>query len=194
MQAADEFVTQARSTGRHWSRSLQHERSLRQQLQDNLETMAGQMLGLESKARGIYHPLGSSTSLENSAQGTSIPASHGTHVTDIQVSHDIPVVSVNERVSGESMQAAQEEKTGEKEVSLTEGIEEEAEEEDDEDKFFDAPEMLQEDLVKARREVYGIQPPSPSSSTEAQPIVASPEAMGLPPFDQKSSASVSCVH
>ena len=42
---------QARNTERRWSRALQHERSLRLKLEENLETLACQMQGLENEAR-----------------------------------------------------------------------------------------------------------------------------------------------
>ena len=50
LQAAEEFVVQARSTERRWSRALQYEHSLRLQLQENMEALAGQMQSLEDEA------------------------------------------------------------------------------------------------------------------------------------------------
>ena len=49
-QAGKEFVKQARSTERQWSKALQHERSLRTQLEENLEVIAKQMQSLEKEA------------------------------------------------------------------------------------------------------------------------------------------------
>ena len=49
-QAGKEFVKQARSAERQWSKALQHERSLRTQLEENLEVIAKQMQSLEKEA------------------------------------------------------------------------------------------------------------------------------------------------
>ena len=49
-QVGKEFVSQARSAERQWSKVLQHERSLRTQLEENLEVIAKQMQSLESEA------------------------------------------------------------------------------------------------------------------------------------------------
>ena len=49
-QVGKEFVSQARSAERQWSKALQHERSLRTQLEENLEVIAKQMQSLESEA------------------------------------------------------------------------------------------------------------------------------------------------
>ena len=49
-QAGKEFVKQARSAERQWSKALQHERSLRAQLEENLEVIAKQMQSLEKEA------------------------------------------------------------------------------------------------------------------------------------------------
>ena len=44
-------MLQAKKTEKRWSRSLQHEHSLRLQLQENIETLANQMHGFEDEVR-----------------------------------------------------------------------------------------------------------------------------------------------
>ena len=51
LQNAGEFVVLAQSTERRWQRAVQHERSLRVQLQENIETLASEMHGLEARCQ-----------------------------------------------------------------------------------------------------------------------------------------------
>ena len=94
-QAGKEFMSQARSAERRWSKALQHEQLLRKQLEDNLELIAKQMQGLESDARKITQQGSgwgsqiSTTSLESSDYHVTSPlASHDGHVTSPQESTD----------------------------------------------------------------------------------------------------------
>ena len=94
-QAGKEFMSQARSAERRWSKALQHEQLLRKQLEDNLELIAKQMQGLESDARKItqqgsgWGSQVSTISLESSDYHVTSPlASHDGHVTSPQESTD----------------------------------------------------------------------------------------------------------
>ena len=51
LQASEEYLKQARNVEKRWTKELQNERDLRQQLQENLETMANQIHGLENEAK-----------------------------------------------------------------------------------------------------------------------------------------------
>ena len=51
---SQEFVVQAESTDRRWSRALQHELASRAQLQENMEKLAKEMHGLEAEARRSF--------------------------------------------------------------------------------------------------------------------------------------------
>lgn len=48
---ANEYYSSAQATKQHWERALSHQRSLSHQLQENFETLAKQMHGLENEAR-----------------------------------------------------------------------------------------------------------------------------------------------
>lgn len=50
-QSANEFVQLAQTTEKSWKRALQHEHNVRVQLEENLETLAKQMHGLEREAK-----------------------------------------------------------------------------------------------------------------------------------------------
>ena len=54
MKSAQEFVSQAEGTDRRWTRALQHELSIRGQLQENMEKLAKEMHGLEAEARRSF--------------------------------------------------------------------------------------------------------------------------------------------
>lgn len=47
-------MLQAENTDRRWSRALQHEHSIRVQLQENMEKLATEMHGLEAQARRSF--------------------------------------------------------------------------------------------------------------------------------------------
>ena len=129
-QAADEFVVQARSTERRWSRALQHEHSLRLQLQDNMVALASQMHGLEDEARqhllpafnvmstaGTGPSMGTSELRNNVSKAPDTPATETTFPNEKELSAEPDGISADES-------------------------------EDDEDKFFDAPEMAAREWSK----------------------------------------------
>lgn len=118
IQAAEEFMVQARGTERRWSRALQHEHSLRLQLQENMEALANQMHGLEDEARLSVFPL------------TSDAAPLGVDAS----SFDEVAGEVGAEVKGKK--PAMELDRGQSDS-------------DDDDKFFDAPEIFAEELKRA---------------------------------------------
>ena len=143
-------MVQARNTDRRWARALQHEHSLRLQLQENIVTLANEMYGLESQARrsvqgGVAVPYTIQVSHENSTTSLDLPDGHVTspdyHVTSpehqVAVSHDRPV-------GKRKPQAAQVKKVRlpEEEELPDNGL---IESDDDDEKFFDAPEALPQD-------------------------------------------------
>ena len=50
-QASEGYLLQARSVEKRWRRDMQSERDLRLRLQENMETMANQIHGLENDAK-----------------------------------------------------------------------------------------------------------------------------------------------
>lgn len=133
LQASKEFMVQAHSTDRRWSRALQHEHSLRLELQDNMVALASQMQGMEDEARkklDVQGPFAQSTlssahsspeSLVNS--GASSLPENGVAKVGLKVKSEKKVVLADEPDGYGSS--------------------------DDEDKFFDAPEMSPEQWDKA---------------------------------------------
>lgn len=118
-------MAQSRNADRRWSRALQHEHSLRLQLQDNMETLANQMHGLESEARasvqdGVYQ----------ATPSTSLVAGQ---VPDSEV--DGTTVEVDRMRAPDVLKL--------RGADRAEPMDEITEESDDEDKFFDAPETTQ---------------------------------------------------
>lgn len=89
-QAGKEFVKQARSAERQWSKALQHERSLRTQLEENLEVIAKQMQSLEKEAivwqEAIPPRLDSTTTIGMESGDSSVTyPPHDDHMTFPQV-------------------------------------------------------------------------------------------------------------
>ena len=126
-------MVQAHSTDRRWSRALQHEHSLRLELQDNMVALANQMQGMEDEARKKLHVQGPFA--RNTLSGT-------------QSSPESPINSGASSLPENGITKADSKVKLEKKVVL-------AEEPDgywsseDEDKFFDAPEMSPEQWDKA---------------------------------------------
>ena len=54
VKTAQEFVAQAEGTEKRWLRALQHELSIRTQLQENMEKLAKEMHGMEAEARRSF--------------------------------------------------------------------------------------------------------------------------------------------
>ena len=119
---------QAHSTDRRWSRALQHEHSLRLELQDNMVALANQMQGMEDEARKnlkVQDPFSPNTL----SPAQSSPES------------SVPSLTENE-TKGESKVKS------EKKVVLADEPDGYGSSEE-EDKFFDAPEMSPEEWHKA---------------------------------------------
>lgn len=138
-------MVQARSTERRWSRALQHEHSLRLQLQENLETLANQMHGLEDEARlsvqGVAHSLASQSGL---ASPLSLDRTGPSYLQKNSKTSQM------ESTTRDSPKEFTEEADGSVDADA----------DDDDDKFFDAPEMSAEDWEKT------------STSTEVVPTPA----------------------
>ncbi|XP_064391969.1 oxysterol-binding protein 1-like isoform X2 [Halichondria panicea] len=129
LKAADEFVVQGRNTERRWSRALQHEHSIRVQLQENTEALAKQMTRMEDEARQQF-------------QGAT--AQNGPHTTN-STSKPLPN-SKTGSLKREGKQNAKKHVTVSGERQVLEMIDSP---DDDDDQFFDAPEISDEDWVKA---------------------------------------------
>ncbi len=118
-------MLQARNTERRWSRALQHEHSIRVQLQENTEALAKQMTRMEDEARQQF-------------QGSS--AHNGTHTSTMRplpnsktgslIREPKHNVKKHVTVSGEPQI-----------LVITDSL--------DDEEFFDAPEISDEDWVKA---------------------------------------------
>lgn len=153
---------QARNTDRRWSRALQHEHSLRLQLQDNMETLANQMHGLESEARA---------SVQDDVYRTSPSTSLATgHVPASEV--DGTAVEVDRMRARDVLKLKSATDRGEHMDEITE-------ESEDEDKFFDAPETTQAEEEKMfvpghKRDVSSV------SVNEALVLTSTPEDDQLP--------------
>lgn len=147
LQAAEEFIIQARSTERRWSRALQHEHSLRLQLQENMEALANQMHGLEDEAR---------LSVQGMLPSLHTVSSHGTAAAE--TSNDLSLsLTEKKKVSvapGVALYRTEKE--------FTETVDGDSDS-DDEDKFFDAPEMSSTEWTKSKE----VEIPSSSKQQEA---------------------------
>ena len=133
LQVSKEFMVQAHSTDRRWSRALQHEHSLRLELQDNMVALASQMQGMEDEARKKLHvqgPFGQSTLSSAHSSPESLINSGASSLPENGVA------KVGSKVKSEKKVVLADEPDGYGSS-------------DDEDKFFDAPEMSPEQWDKA---------------------------------------------
>ena len=125
-------MVQAHSTDRRWSRALQHEHSLRLELQENMVALANQMQGMEDEAR-------KKLKVQGPFARHNLPATPSS--LELTVNSGPSSLPENGTRAGSKVRL-------EKKVVL-------AEEPDgyysseDEDKFFDAPEMSPEEWDKA---------------------------------------------
>ena len=136
MQAAEEFIVQARNTERRWSRALQHEHSLGLELQENLEALANQMHGLEHAAR-------------NTAPSSSFQASVSTAQAQAQASTLSSERTTPSRVSNRDATPTEKRAVFNLEPSDDHdggGDISSVDSDDDDDKFFDASEVYAGDL------------------------------------------------
>ena len=67
IQASEGYLQQARSVEKRWARDMQSERDLRLRLQENIETMASQMQGLENDAK---RSVGGGRGQQSASQGS----------------------------------------------------------------------------------------------------------------------------
>ena len=125
-------MVQARNTERRWSRALQHEHSLRLKLQENIEALAKQMNNMEDEARQKFQgtrPLITSSPEASESSGSTSGSSSRTGSLKREPKH------------GSKKQVTV---LGDPRVSeFTDNGHE------DDDQFFDAPEISEEDWMKA---------------------------------------------
>ena len=178
-------MVQAQNTDRRWSRALQHEHSLRLQLQENMEALANQMQGLEDEARKSFQPklpfhpslstqnsvtsseTGDTSSINSGPTSPSLPTTPGGGIRRNTPKHQAgKKVRVFDKSSG---------------VSEVDGV---GEESDDEDKFFDAPEIPAEDWNKATGVI------SDASSHASTPVATGGEKFSKGHKKTLSSVSV----
>lgn len=192
---------QARNTDRRWSRALQHEHSLRLKLQENIEALANQMTNMEDEIRQKFQ----GKSLPPSASGVNLEP------MDSSLLNSLPK-------SGSLRRGPKQQ--NKKQVTVTEDAHEATDNgvkvSDEEEQFFDAPEISEEDWARAgttgsstttsgtstpvtvgsgsaqfelghKRSVSGV------SVNEAQEFMSSPDENSLPvTSDRKMSVSVIC--
>ena len=162
MQVSEEYLRQARAVEKKWRRDRQSERDLRLRLQENLETMASQIHGLESEA-------------QRSAEGRGLLHSHRSQKTSsredastLHPANQPPTQSggVGGEVYGEGGR--------------------EGGDEDDEETFFDANEMSTGEWLKLTKAEFLESCPSIEGEREEEPV-----ATDRPPFNSKSMKQVS---
>ena len=167
-------MVQARNTDRRWSKSLQHEHSLRVQLQENIVTMANDLYGLENQAKN-------SVRKGKGAATPSVPTSGDTRLEsgDYLLSHH----------------PAEEPKLSQEEAAVSS---------DDEDgRFFDAPEISLEEWEKTveassegsptgGRSKEGMQRSTSLNEVSTQPVSPSDGTKQLPiTSDRRMTVSLS---
>ena len=176
LQVSKEFVVQAHSTDRRWSRALQHEHSLRLELQENMEALANQMQGMENEAQmnlKVQGPFAQPAPATPSLSETSVSTTGTSSLPGgVGVAKEGSKVKLGKRVTV----------ADEPDGSLSS---------DDEDKFFDAPEMSPEQWDRAtsgghKRNVSQV------SVNELQAILdEEPTSMDILPVSSDRKMSVS---
>ena len=168
-------MEQARSTDRRWSRALQHEHSLRLQLQENMEALANEMHGLESEARAsVQDGVNRASPSTSLVMGRVAPAEED---TPPMAERDNGVITLHG-----VLKLRQSDRTSE--------MDDITEESEEEDKFFDAPEAAEADkeelfVQRHKRNVSSV------SVNEAQELTSTPEDDQLPSSrDRTMSVSV----
>ena len=116
-------MVQAQNTDRRWSRALQHEHSIRLQLQENMEKLATEMHGLETEARRATF------------SNRDVPGSPGIEPRAVSTS-----ISPKTTVSGNGGEC----------VGRVEESGEGGEESEEDEKFFDAEEVAYDDWMKMK--------------------------------------------
>ena len=169
LQASEEYLKQARNMEKRWTKELQNERDLRQQLQENLETMANQIHGLENEAKWT-------------AEGRPRISSQGSkeNLPPSGASSEISSSSSPNRIGGF------EGEEGNKRVGEGEKRKGEGEESEEDEKFFDAQEVSVDEWAKSTKAEFLGGQPDPT----ALEGVGGPAAADLPPFDVKKTEVV----
>ena len=166
MQVSEEYLKQARAVEKKWRRDRQSERDLRLRLQENLETMASQIHGLESEA-------------QRSAEGRGLLHSHRSQETSsredastLHPANQPPTQSggVGEEVFGEG-----------------------GRDEDDEETFFDANEMSTGEWLKLTKAEFLESCPSIEGEREEEPVATDRLPFNSKSMKQVSNGKSECV-
>ena len=184
---------------KRWSKELQNEKDLRYRLQENLETIANQIHGLESEAQGRlrassqsskdFFPLRDVTGVVNLPL---IPAGSVSSGLESQREEEGGEEEEEGEGEGKEKEEGEEVRRGEEVKSKKRNIkgdgedsEEEEEEEEEEEKFFDARETSIEEWVKLTKAEFLGKQPDPA----ALPVTGA--GIGeLPPFGTKTTKMV----
>lgn len=180
VQVSKEFLVQAHSTDRRWSRALQHEHSLRLELQENMEALANQMQGMEDEARVKLKVQGPFAQPAPTTPSLSEASTSTTGTTSLPGGG---VVKNGSKVKSE------------KRVTVAEEPDGYLSSDDDEDKFFDAPEMSPEQWDRATSGVGHKRNVSQVSVNELQAIFdEEPSGMDILPVSSDRKMSVSLFY
>lgn len=173
-QASEEYLQLARSVEKKWTRELQSERDLRLRLQENLETMADQMYGLESEAQRTAEQRP-----RISSQGSrEMPSSATSSETSLML---LVPHSPGGAVGGS-------EKRDEIDGGAQSVVGGGREGDSDDEPFFDAHEISAEEWAKSTKAEFLGNETDPSAVPEG---TAGPTAADIPPIDSKSTEQVS---
>ena len=174
LQASEEYLKQARNVEKRWTKELQNERDLCQQLQENLETMANQIHGLENEAKWTAEGrprISSQGSKEN------LPPSRASS----EISSSLSPISSSPNRVGEF--GGEEGKKGEREGEKRKG---EGEESEEDEKFFDAQEISVDEWAKSTKAEFLGGQPDPTALEGVGGLAAA----DLLPFDVKKTEVV----
>ena len=181
MKASQEFTELATDAEHRWSRALQQEHTLRLQLQDSLEMLANQMHGLENQAKRA------NWSSPKSAIDILSLASRGSGGSS-------PSADLKDRKLGASVSEADVKGGGTDGEEQREQIEEEELNpgEEDEDKFYDAPEA-DDIMIASVNDRTHSRNQSAGSVNDMQVIADVCPGGDLVPFSAKNAMMVCCI-
>ena len=195
-QLAEEFVVVAGDSEKCWTKTVQHERKLREDLEVNFEALATQMHGLEDQARRATRTgmVDEFKELEDHQQFVSPGLTDGTGGKGDQIVADTPSSSTlhgaveNFPYNAEGTRPrslAMSDQSGDPVLPTSEnGGKKEEEDDDDDDKFFDAPVEAPESAKPlSSPRVSGDMSASMECSVSSTSIMlaASPANVNIPP-------------
>ena len=165
---------------RRWTRELQNEKDLRHRLQENLETMANQIHGLENEAQRTAEgrPHLPSQGSKEAAQSSTTSSEVSLMLPLLMPTSEISKLGLGEFGVGGATQKDEVDRGAE-------GGERESEEEE---RFFDAPEISVEEWAKSTRAEFLEGQEDPTAVPEG---AGGPAAADLPPFSSKPMELVS---